>query len=824
VIRLTIDNLEVEVVEGTKVIDAAQKLGIMIPRFCYHEALGSVGACRLCAVKFVEGPLKGLEMSCMVDAEDGMVISTTDREAVDFRRYIIECLMLHHPHDCPVCDEGGHCLLQDETVSGGHGIRRYLGRKRTYRDQHLGPFVQHEMNRCIHCFRCRRFYQEFSGYRDLGAMQIGSRMYFGRFENGPLESPFAGNLIDICPTGVFTDRAARYKVRRWDLERSPSICLHCSLGCHTIACARYREVVRQEAGLSREVNGHFICDRGRFGFDYANHPDRPRTPKLYNREASWQEALQGAAEVLGRIASEAGPGAVACLGSVRSSLETQSMLVRVCRGLGWPAPVFFIDPETGSKVRAAVSRLDTPHAISMREMEHADFILGVGVDPVNEAPMLAMAMRQANRRGATVGILDPRPVCLPFDFRHVSVRSGELERCLSILLKRGVARAEAESLGTDGLRFYDHLAGGPHPESRVDEVISLLALRIKESQRPVIVCGTDIVPPSIPHLAADCLVFLKRLKEGAGLFYVLPGPNAFGTAMLQEAVGEASPLIVAIEKGEVKALVLVENDPFHAFPDRERLREAMSRLDLLVVLDYLPTPSAARAHVLLPTLSVFERQSGSFVNQEGRLQVARPVHFGGTPIHQISKGGHPPRIFLDRVPGGDMKGAGEVLEELAKMLPPSPGLDLSGDPLGFIEPFRGSHDGPLRLLPHQSAVEPFSRNYRFESGEEAFRGRMELIVVDWTFGTEELSRYSTHTMKAEMPPRVLMNKSDAARVGLSDGDRVEIRLPRGGVSAELETNDRVAPGVIVVPRHRLLDWQHLDGLRMQISEDWIRKG
>jgi anaerobic selenocysteine-containing dehydrogenase len=169
-----------------------------------------------------------------------------------------------------------------------------------------------------------------------------------------------------------------------------------------------------------------------------------------------------------------------------------------------------------------------------------------------------------------------------------------------------------------------------------------------------------------------------------------------------------------------------------------------------------------------------------------------------------------------------MKGAGEALEELAKMLSPSPGL--SGDPLDFFEPLKGPREGDVRILPHQSAVQPFSRTYRFDGGEGAHRGLMELMVVEWTFGTEELSRYSTHTMKAEMPPRVLMNKSDAARIGLSDGDRVEIRLPRGGVSAELETNDRVAPGVIVVPRHRRLDWQHLDGLRMQISEDWIRKG
>ena len=261
---LKIDDREIQVPTGTKVIEAAERMGIVIPRFCYHPALGSVGACRVCAVAFTEGPVKGIQMSCMIDAQDGMVVSTTDAEAVDFRRHVIEWLMLHHPHDCPVCDEGGHCLLQDLTVAGGHGLRRYRGLKRTHNNQDLGPLVQHEMNRCIQCYRCSRYYQEFTGYRDLGVMGIGSRVYFGRSAPGMLESPFAGNLIDICPTGVYTDKPSRYIGRRWDYQRQPTVCIHCSLGCNLTASARYRQVVRHEARPNDEVNGHFICDRGRY--------------------------------------------------------------------------------------------------------------------------------------------------------------------------------------------------------------------------------------------------------------------------------------------------------------------------------------------------------------------------------------------------------------------------------------------------------------------------------------------------------------------------------------------------------------------------------
>ncbi len=250
--KLIIDGRDIEVPEGTKVIEAAERLGIMIPRFCYHKALGSVGACRVCAVKFVDGPVKGIEMSCMEDARDGMVVSTTDPEAQAFRRYVIEWLMLNHPLDCPVCDEGGHCLLQDQTVAGGHGIRRYQGKKRTYHDQTLGPFVQHEMNRCIHCFRCRRFYQDFARATATWApCKSETACTSADLRDGTLESPFSGNLIDICPTGVYTDKPARFKGRRWDFERGPSVCLHCSLGCNTTVSARYREVMRQEGPIQR---------------------------------------------------------------------------------------------------------------------------------------------------------------------------------------------------------------------------------------------------------------------------------------------------------------------------------------------------------------------------------------------------------------------------------------------------------------------------------------------------------------------------------------------------------------------------------------------
>jgi len=253
-IKLIIDNIPIEVPEGTTVLEAAQSVDVPIPHFCWHPALGKAGACRVCAVKMLDGPVKGVQMSCMLPAQDGMVVSTTDDEAVAMRQSVIEWLMINHPHDCPVCDEGGECQLQDYTIAGGHGIRRYDGKKRTHRNQYLGEHIEHEMNRCIQCYRCVRFYQEYAGGTDFGVMGRAAMVYFGRQEEGPLESPFSGNLVDICPTGVFTDKTARFCARYWDYDMAPSICPHCSLGCNTVPMARYRELLKTTARRNDRVD------------------------------------------------------------------------------------------------------------------------------------------------------------------------------------------------------------------------------------------------------------------------------------------------------------------------------------------------------------------------------------------------------------------------------------------------------------------------------------------------------------------------------------------------------------------------------------------
>ncbi len=502
--KLTIDNIEVEVPAGTNVLEAAKKVGVWIPHFCYHPALGSVGACRLCAMNFLEGPVKGIQMSCMMPAQDGMVISTSDPEARRLRQLVIEWLMINHPHDCPVCDEGGECLLQDYTIAGGHGIRRYKGKKHTFINQDLGPHIEHEMNRCIECYRCVRFYQEFAGGDDLGVMGSAARVYFGRFQEGKLESPFSGNLVDLCPTGVYTDKAARFRARYWDYEMAPSVCPWCSLGCNTIPAARYRELLKTMARRNDAVNGWFICDRGRFGNAPVNDPARPRTPLLDGREAAWEEALDALVARIGELNELYGDGSLALVGSPRLALEGAALLPRLAGLLGAGFLCYFTDQQEGDRAVTAASLLSSGNTASMADVQGSDCIAVLNSELLDEGPMMALAVRQAWRKGARVFLVGG---------------SSAPEWAKAVAIEAVAANA-------------------------------LSAVPFADFKRPVVICGTQQNDPAVLESAA---------QAGLKVAYLLSGPNACGAALLARE-HETTSLTEAVASGKVKGILAIEAD------------------------------------------------------------------------------------------------------------------------------------------------------------------------------------------------------------------------------------------------------------------------
>jgi len=275
-VPIYLDGRRYEAEEGRNLLEVGLSLGFDIPYFCWHPAMGSIGACRQCAVKqYWDDDSTQIVMSCMTTIRKDLRCDIHDEEAVIFRRTVIEMLMANHPHDCPVCDEGGECHLQDMTVMTGHTYRRYAFGKRTHRNQDLGPFLTHEMNRCIQCYRCTRFYNDYAGGRDFGVQHLRDTVYFGRQESGTLENEFSGNLVEVCPVGVFDDKTlAQTYTRKWDLQTAPAVCVHCARGCNTIIGERYGSLRRVLNRYNHEVNGYFLCDRGRFGYQFVNGESR----------------------------------------------------------------------------------------------------------------------------------------------------------------------------------------------------------------------------------------------------------------------------------------------------------------------------------------------------------------------------------------------------------------------------------------------------------------------------------------------------------------------------------------------------------------------
>lgn len=780
---LTIDNLTVTVPEGTNVLEAAMQLGIEVPHFCYHEALGSVGACRLCAVEFLEGPVKGVQMSCMVVAKDGMVVSTDTEQVLAYRAQVIEWLMTNHPHDCPVCDEGGECQLQDMTVAGGHGIRRYTGPKRTYRNQDLGPFIYHEMNRCIQCYRCARTYQDYCGGTDYGVLGTRQRLYFGRFSDGPLESPFAGNLVDVCPTGVLTDKTYRFKTRPWDLQEAPSVCPHCSLGCAVIPGARYRELQRRRARTNRKTNGHFICDRGRFGYGYANHPERPRNPLVGHRRVTWQEALAALQNKLRETGELFGAGSIGLLCSSRAVLETQLLTRRWAAALGSDQLCFEAHPRRDRAARVAASQAPERTA-SLEDVRNCDLAVLIGADPLAEAPVLGLALRQAARRGARVLVVDPRPVSLPLACEKHTLAPEKLLRLLQVMAQPGQGQ------------------GAP----ALEELGTSLAAALCEAQRPVLIGGTDLLGPAGVAALLKAAEACSPAEQPCLTILQLSGANSYGGALLSEEGPCFDTLLEGIEQGRIKALLCLESDPLGDFPDRKRVRAALARLDLLAVFDYAATATVREADLFFPTTAL-EEGAGTLVNNEGRMQPFAQVFVAGSPLSENADA-PPPRIFTRDIPGSQPQAAwaalanllgraadlGALRRELEKSAPCFSGLtQLNAAGAGR----RVAAGRPSPQLPAPSTT----------GGSAA--DLLQLLVTETLFGSELLSSLSPCLEGVGPAPFIMLHPQDASRLKLEAGRPVVLTTPAGEMRLELRIQEDMAPGIAIVPRLRGTDLEAL---------------
>lgn len=619
-----VDGKELEVDGADNLLQACLSLGLDIPYFCWHPALGSVGACRQCAVKQYtdENDKRGrIVMSCMTPATDGSWISIDDEEAKVFRASVVEWLMTNHPHDCPVCEEGGHCHLQDMTVMTGHNERRYRFTKRTHQNQQLGPFISHEMNRCIACYRCVRFYKDYAGGTDLGVFGAHDNVYFGRVEDGTLESEFSGNLTEVCPTGVFTDKthSERYN-RKWDMQFSPSICHGCSSGCNISPGERYGELRRIENRFNGSVNQYFLCDRGRFGYGYVNREDRPRQPLLANgAKLSLDEALDKAADLLrGRN--------IVGIGSPRASLESNYALLELVGAEHFYSGIEAAELE---RIRLVVQVLkDSPLPIpNMRDIEDHDAIFVLGEDLTQTAARMALALRQSVK-GKAEDMADAMRVQPWLDAAVKNIGQNALNPLFIASLAETklddvaeeCVHAAPDDLARIGFAVAHALdASAPAVEGLDTEALELaqrIANALLAAKRPLIIAGTSLGSKALIEAAANIAKALKLREKNGSISLIVPEANSLGLAMLGGDSVDAA--LQAVIDGKADAIVVLEND-LYTRTDKAKVDAALNAAKVVIVADHQKTATSDRAHLVLPAAS-FAEGDGTLVSQEGRAQ------------------------------------------------------------------------------------------------------------------------------------------------------------------------------------------------------------
>lgn len=818
-INITINDQPVSVPKGTLVVEAAKQIGIEIPVFCYHEKLGPFGCCRMCLVEVEKMPK--LTTACTQTVMPDMVVKTESPKVIKAQQGVLEFTLLNHPLDCPVCDKGGECPLQNNTFKYGPGDTR-MEFDRANRDKAtpLSPVITIDRERCIACQRCTRYSDIIEQESALVMLNRGFNNEVGTFNNEPYDTKYSGNVIDICPVGALTNTQFRFKARTWDLDNSATLCAHCGCNCNMTLGSRTNKLMRIETRPNDLVDDGWICDKARFGYGFIESDHRiAEATNLVDGEykvANTIETARQTAESLKKIVDEYGPESIGFIGSPFGTNEELYLYHKLFR---FTLGTNNLDHKT---------YIDTPGLpvdhYDFLNVETANLVLLIGSDPAEELPILDLRIKKAiTRKGVKLAILNDQKteldkiadLSLMYDVGSDRIALAALANSLASEL--GIAMVEGETRD-------ESLTG--IAEGRMKEMAELVrtAMKVCVVYNPASLTGNSIfmlkhllgVINKIPTMecgAIPAVPFTNSL--GAMDMGILPdyypgGISSSDSVKIDQIWGDGSSLkskglsalemINKAESGELKALLIYRNNPVIDFPDRKRVESALKKLSLLVVHDMMETETSVLATTVLPSNGP-GYDEGTTTNIGGRVQYRkRGLKTNNSPdwkiiSKMINSLSEKPIEYLTSF---------SVTEELSQTVP------------GYSEISKKSikREGKNReKIESENGVVP-------ELGKIESSGQgLKLRIVEQLFAKDKILDASSPLAHHFLPSTLCLHEKDALKLDLSNGDQAILEANGVEVKAIVEVSNRCNPGAVIVPR--VSDDQGLLRLARSCSVNWV---
>ncbi len=757
-VELEIDGKKVEVAEGSMVMHAAGKLGVYVPHFCYHKKLSIAANCRMCLVDVEKAP-KPLP-ACATPVSSGMKVWTASERAVKAQKGVMEFLLINHPLDCPICDQGGECQLQDLAVGYGGSASNYDEPKRVVFHKPLGPLVSaEEMSRCIHCTRCVRFGQEIAGVMELGMAGRGEHAEIMSFVGRSIDSELSGNMIDICPVGALTSKPFRYSARTWELVRRRSVAAHDALGSNIILQIKANKVLRVVPFENEAVNDCWISDRDRFSYEGLNSPDRLTQPMLKHdghwHTVDWPTALEYVAHALADVRKQSGAAAIGALASASATLEELTLLARLMRGLG--------SENIDFRLRQRDFALDANTAgapwlgMPVAEIDSLQSLLIVGSFLRKDHPLLAARVRAAVKGGARVSMIHSvrEDLLMPLAASAIAAPSAWAQTLASVLV--GVLRVKGEAVPST--------LSGIEPDAQAQAIAAALS----SGNTKAIWLGNAAV--QCDHYGA-----IARLAQaigdavGARVGVIGEGPNSVGGWLAGATPGTGGKNARQMVQEPLSAYVLLGHEPAfdHGMP--QVASAALAKARTVIALTCFDSPSLREAADCLMPIAPFSETAGTFVNCEGRAQsfngVVRPL--------------------------GETRPAWKVLRVLGNL------LGLSGFDADTAEQIRDqvlNQDISARLS-NAAPVDPATLGVVAPAAQPA--GQLERVAHVMPYGVDPIVRRasSLQLTREAQAPQARLHPDTLAALGLTSGEPVRVEQGDGMAKVSVAADASVAPGVL----------------------------